>query len=71
MVVMDHSDYSAKMLVMLGYGDTYQLMAKDPTASLESKMNKVLLNLRRAGHLSDQTYHHLCSSAAGVPRLYG
>ena len=70
-VVMDRSDYSTKMLAMLGDEDTYQLMAKDPTASLESKMNKVLLNLRRAGHLSDQVYHRLRSSAAGVPRLYG
>ena len=54
-VVMNRSDYSTKMLAMLGDEDTYQLMAKDPTASLESNMNKVLLNLRRAGHLTKST----------------
>ena len=69
-VVTDRKDYSAKMLTMLGDRDTYQLMAKDPTTSLENRMNSVLLRLRREGRLSE-TYYHLRSSAAGVPRLYG
>ena len=70
-VVMDRKDYSAKMLTMLGDRDTYQLIAKDPTTSLENRMNSVLLRLRREGNLSGKTYYHVCSSAAGVPRLYG
>ena len=70
-VVMDRKDYSAKMLTMLGDQDNYQLMAKDPTTSLENRMNSVLLRLRREGRLSDKTYYHLRSSAAGVPHLYG
>ena len=45
-VVMDRKDYSAKMLTMLGDRDTYQLMAKDPTTSLENRMNSVLLRLQ-------------------------
>ena len=40
-VVMDRKDYSAKMLMMLGDRDTYQLMANDPTTSLENRMNSV------------------------------
>ena len=67
-VVMERSDYSAKMLAMLGDRDTYQLMAKDPTTSLE---NRILLKRRREGRLSGKTHYHLRSSAAGVPRLYG
>ena len=59
-VVMDCKDYSAKMLTMLGD----QLMAKDPTTSLENRINSVLLRLRREGHLSGETYYHLRSSAA-------
>ena len=70
-VVMDCSDYSAKMLAMLGDRDNYQLMAKDPTTSLENRMNSVLLKLRREGRLSGKIYYHLRSSAAGVPRLHG
>ena len=45
-VVMDRSDYRAKMLAMLGDRDTYQLMAKDPTTSLENRMNSVSLRLQ-------------------------
>ena len=70
-VVMDRKDYSAKMLMMLGDQDTYQLMAKDPTTSLENRMNSVLLRLQREGRLSGKTYYHLHSSAAGVQHLYG
>ena len=38
-VVMDREDYSSKLLAMLEDRDTYQPVAKDPTAALESKMN--------------------------------
>ena len=48
-VVMYRKDYSAKMLTMLGDRDNYQLMAKDPTTSLENRMNSVLLRLQREG----------------------
>ena len=70
-LVMDCKDYSVKMLALLGDQDTYQLMAKDPTTSLENRMNSGLLRLRREGCLSGKTYYHLHSSAAGVLRLYG
>ena len=70
-VVMNRSDCSAKMQAMLNDRDTYQPLTKDPTASLESKMNCVLLKLRRDGQLSDRTYNQLRSSAGRVPRLYG
>ena len=69
-VVMNRSDYSAKMQAMLDDRDTYQPLSKDPTNSLESKMNRVLLKLKR-GRLSDRTYNQLRSSAGRVPRLYG
>ena len=55
------------MLTMLGDWDTYQFMAKDPTTSLENRMNSVMLRLRRQGRLSGKTYYHLRSSAADVP----
>ena len=58
-VVMDRKDYSAKILMMLGDRDTYQLMAIDPTTSLENRMNSVSLRLRQEGRLSGKTYYHL------------
>ena len=69
--VMNRSDYSAKMQAMLDDRDTYQTLSKDPTTFLESKMNRVLLKLRRDGRLSDRTYDQLRSSTGRVPRLYG
>ena len=52
-VVMDCSDYSAKMLAMLGDRDIYQLMVKDPTTFMKNRMNSVLLILRRKGCLPE------------------
>lgn len=46
-VVMDCDDYGSKLHAMLEDQDTYRHVTKDPTAALESKMNGVLLNLRR------------------------
>ena len=56
---------------MLGDQDTYQPVAKDPTAALERKMNSVLLDLKRAGRLPGNMYYQLHSSAGQVTRLYG
>ena len=70
-VVMNRSDYSCKMQAMLEDRDTYQPLSKDPTTSLESKMNHVLLKLKQEGRLSDRTYDQRGSSAGRVPRLYG
>lgn len=44
-VVMNRSDYSTKMQAMLGDRDTYQPLTKDPTTSLENKMNRILMKL--------------------------
>ena len=70
-VVMEPTDCSIKVQALLGGHDTYQLMAKDPTGALERKINSVLWSLRQKRLLSDGAYHHLCSSAGGVPCLYG
>lgn len=70
-VVMDHDDYSSKLLALLEDQDTYQPVDRDPTAALERKMNGVLLNLRWEGHLPGKTYYYLNSSAGQVPCLYG
>ena len=37
------------MLRMLNDENTYQLMEKDPTPSLERKMNALLLELKQSG----------------------
>ena len=69
-VVMDREDYNTKMKALLDDKNTYKPVAKDPTSALERKMNSILLDLRRKGRLSEETYHHLRSSVGSVPRLY-
>ena len=70
-VVMNRSDYSTKMQAMLSDRGTYQPLTKDPTTSLENKINRILMKLRQEGHLSKGTYHQLRSSAGRFPCLYG
>ena len=48
-VVMDRTDYGEKMHKMLSEESTYQPIAKDPTPSLERKMNAQLMSLKRSG----------------------
>ena len=48
-VVMDKADYDDKIQLMLSDQGTYKPLDKDPTASLEQRMNSRLLDLRKAG----------------------
>ena len=70
-VVMERADYDAKVGQMLNDENTYQLLKKDPTASLERKMNLQLLHLVRVGRLHNDVYLRLRSSAGRTPLLYG
>ena len=70
-VVMDRADYDGKMLKMLSDESTYQPVEKDPTASLERKMNAQLMNLKRSGRLPNDVYAQLRSSAGRTPLMYG
>ena len=71
MVAMDRTDYNDKMHKMLSEESTYQPIEKDPTPSLERKMNAQLMSLKRSGRLSNDLYMELKSSADRVPLLYG
>ena len=70
-VVLDRVQYDSKILSMLNDVDTYEKLPKDPTSTLERRMNAVLLRLRRSGHLSEAQYNRLRSSAGRIPLIYG
>ena len=70
-VVMNKADYDHKMQQMLCDEDTYQPLKKDPTTSLENKMNARLLQLKKCGRLPPDVYSRLRSSAGRVPMFYG
>ena len=50
-VVMDKADYDDKTQQMLSDEGTYKPLDRDPTASLERRMNSRLLDLKKAGRL--------------------
>ena len=56
MVVMNRTDYDAKMLMMLKDESTYLPLEKDPTSALERRMNSTLMKLKRSGRLPDRVY---------------
>jgi hypothetical protein len=70
-VIMDKTDYDAKMNEMLQDEQTYRPIAKDPTPSLEKRMNSKLLELKKAQRLPDDIYSRLRSSAGRTPLFYG
>ena len=70
-VVINRTDYDAKMLMMLKDESTYCPLEKDPTSALERRMNSTLMKLKQSGHLPDRVYACLRSSAGKTPLLYG
>ena len=55
-VVMNRTDYDAKMLMMLKDESTYRPLEKDPTFALERRMNSTLMKLKQSGRLPDRVY---------------
>ena len=70
-VIMDKCKYDCNMREMLQDRKTYRQLAKDPTPSLERRMNKMLLDLNRSEKITDADYGRLRSSAGRTPMLYG
>jgi len=56
---------------MLNDENTYQLLKRDLTASLEKKMNSQLLHLARMGRPHNDVYSRLRRSAGKTPLLHG
>ena len=70
-VVMDKADDDGKIQQMLGDEGMYKPLNKDPTASLERRMNSCLLDLRKAGRLHPDAYARSNNSSGRVLLLYG
>lgn len=69
-VVLVKDLYEKKVLNLLSGSRAYQVLAKDPAPSLELRMNKLLMDLKRVGVLPDKFYC-LWSSAGKTPLFYG
>ena len=55
-VVLVKDLYEKKVLNLLSGSRAYQVLAKDPAPSLELRMNKLLMDLKRVGVLPDKFY---------------
>ena len=55
-VVMDKQQYHDKALSLLNDKRTYAVLNSDPTSKTPRKLNKILLDLKKAGKISDSKY---------------
>ena len=59
------------MRTMLSDMSTYRVIQKDPTRSLQRKMNGLLLQLKKDGSLPPQVYNRPRCSSGSIPSIYG
>ena len=70
-VVLEKTEYDEKMLEMLSDEKIYKKLGKDPTPSMERKLNALLLQLKKKGSIPAGLYHQIRSSGGLTPLLYG
>jgi hypothetical protein len=69
-VVMDKVDYEKKIEDHLLDNNTYREVQRDPTKTLQNKVNSELKALKDFSLLSDKTYSVLRSRTASIPLFY-
>ena len=71
-VVLDRLEYESKMDAMLADTKTYEILKKDPTSSLRTKLINILKRLEKKEHKIDKTqYNELYPTTFHMPRIYG
>ena len=69
-VIMDKSEYDRKVADIL-HSDCYRELRKDPTPSVERKLQHKLLSLQRSGNIPQPLYRQLRPSHSKCPRFFG
>jgi len=69
-VVLDKSEYEAKVTCMLSDVKTYEKLAKDPTAGYKRRLVSILTRLKEEEKISNELYSHLYSTSEKIPQLY-
>ena len=70
-VVMDKTDYYDKMDTLVNDKQTYEELKRDPTPSLQRKLNSKLLDLKKTDVIDIQRYNRLRCRVPQSPKLYG
>ena len=68
---MNATEYDGKMRSLLSDPSTYKILPKDPTESLQPKMNSKLLDLKKSNTLPTKVYNEVRCSSGSVPFIYG
>ena len=70
-VVMDKTDYYDKMDTLVNDKQTYEELTRDPTPTLQRKLNSKLLDLKKTDVIDIQRYNRLRCRVPQPPKLYG
>ena len=70
-VVMDTKEYDDKILHLLSDQNTYKNLKIDPTPTLQTKMNAILISLKEQDKLPQKLNNLLRCSNGITPQLYG
>ena len=70
-IVVDETEYHAKVDSLLVDRKFYKVLDKDLTSSTERKMNAALLGLKKNGTIPELLYCRLRSLGGHIPLLYG
>jgi hypothetical protein len=72
-VLMDRTDYTSKMEVILSDNSKFQKMEreKDKTKPIEKAISKVLCQMKMKGIIDASTFERLHPTGTTIPRLYG
>ena len=69
--VMDKTDYYDKMVTLVNDKQTYEELKRDPTPTLQRKLNSKLLDLKKTDVIDIQRYNRLRCHVPQPPKLYG
>ena len=68
---MDKTDYHNKMDVLVNDKQTYEVLTRDPTPTLQRKLYKKIFSLRQTDVINNPQYFRLRCSVPQPPKLYG
>jgi hypothetical protein len=71
LVVIDKTDYFQKAYELINDTTKFKKLKNENTLKIENKLNRILINLKKHGHISEDTYKHLRSSGSTPGLFYG
>lgn len=70
-VVMDKNEYHVKMLALLDDTNTYRLLNKNPTTTIQRANNKLVADWYKMGYITLKEKTVITTYTGATPRMYG